>query len=129
MSSTYPQVKYTIFPMIRQTTGGNLAFTVSYSMARDAKNKAAAWTLLSWLTSKAGQTLWTSKGLALPTRTDVKVTGPRENFMVAAPFAQTWAFPNFTKTYALMNHDLGAVVAGSMSVPQMLAQVASSLKK
>jgi multiple sugar transport system substrate-binding protein len=129
LSSTYPGVKYSVFPMIRQVTGGNLAFTVSYSMAKDAKNKDAAWTLLSWLTSREGQTLWTSKGLALPTRTDVKVTGPRQNFMVAAPFAQVWAFPNFTKTYTVMNDDLNAVIAGSKTVPQMLADVASSLKK
>jgi multiple sugar transport system substrate-binding protein len=129
MSSTYPHVEYTIFPMIRQVTGGNLAFTVSYSMAKAAKDKDAAWTLLSWLTSQAGQTLWTSKGLALPTRTDVKVTGPRANFMVAALFSRVWSFPNFTKTYALMNSDLGAVIAGGKTVQQMLADVASSLKK
>jgi multiple sugar transport system substrate-binding protein len=129
LASTYPGVKYSVFPMIRQVTGGNLAFTVSYSMARAAKNKAAAWTLLSWLTSQEGQALWTSKGLALPTRTDVKVTGPRENFMVAAPWAQVWSFPNFTKTYAVMNNDLTAVIAGTKTVQQMLADVASSLKK
>jgi multiple sugar transport system substrate-binding protein len=128
MSSTYPHVKYTIYPMIRQITGGNLAFTVSYSMAKDAKDKGAAWTLLSWLTSKEGQALWTSKGLALPTRTDVALTGPRGNFMVAAPFSQPWSFPNFTKTYAVMNNDLTAVIAGSKSVKQMLADVARSLK-
>jgi multiple sugar transport system substrate-binding protein len=129
MSSTYPHVKYTIYPMIRQVTGGNLAFTVSYSMARDARNKPAAWTLLSWLTSQEGQRLWTSKGLALPTRIDVKLTGPRANFMVAAPFAQVWSFPNFTKTYAVMNTDLTAVIGGKLTVDQMLAAVASSLKQ
>jgi multiple sugar transport system substrate-binding protein len=129
MSSTYPGVKYGVFPMIRQATGGNLAFTVSYSMAVETENKDAAWTLLSWLTSQAGQTLWTSKGLALPTRTDVKVTGLRGNFMVAAPFARVWAFPNFTKAYAVMNRDLTAVIAGSKSVQQMLADVASVLKR
>src|SRR5262249_41872370 len=129
MSSTYPQVKYTIYPMIRQVTGGNLAFTVSYSMARDAKDKDAAWTLLSWLASQAGQALWTSKGLALPTRTDVPVTGPRQNFMVAALFSRVWAFPNFNKTYKVMNDDLSAVIDGSKSVDQMLLDVASSLKK
>src|SRR5262249_9593189 len=129
MTTTYPQVKYTIYPMISQATGGNLAFTVSYSMAEDAKDKEAAWTLLSWLTSKTGQALWTSKGLALPTRTDVPVTGPRANFMVAALFSRVWSFPNFTETYDVMNSDLGAVVAGSKTVPQMLADVAGSLKK
>jgi multiple sugar transport system substrate-binding protein len=129
MSSTYPGVKYTIYPMIRQVTGGNLAFTVSYSMAKDAKNKDAAWTLLSWLTSREGQKLWTSKGLALPTRTDVPVTGQRQNFMVAAPFSRVWAFPNFNATYAVMNSDLGAVIAGTKTVDQMLADVARSLKR
>jgi multiple sugar transport system substrate-binding protein len=128
MSTTYPHVKYTIYPMIRQITGGNLAFTVSYSMAKDAKNKDAAWTLLSWLTSRQGQALWTSKGLALPTRTDVPVTGPRANFMVAALYSRVWAFPNFTKTYTVMNNDLNAVIAGKESVDKMLANVASSLK-
>jgi multiple sugar transport system substrate-binding protein len=128
MSTTYPHVNYTIYPMIRQITGGNLAFTVSYSMAKDAKNKDAAWTLLSWLTSRQGQALWTSKGLALPTRTDVPVTGPRANFMVAALYSRVWAFPNFTKTYTVMNNDLNAVIAGKESVDKMLANVASSLK-
>jgi multiple sugar transport system substrate-binding protein len=47
MKSTYPAVHYGIFPMIKQKTGGNLAFTVSYSLAKDSPNKQAAWTLLS----------------------------------------------------------------------------------
>src|SRR5689334_12869241 len=50
MKSTYPSLQYRIFPMIKNKAGGNLAFTVSYSMAKDAQNKTAAWTLLSWLT-------------------------------------------------------------------------------
>src|SRR5581483_1861471 len=32
MSSTYPKTRYGVFPMISEKTGGNLAFTVSYSM-------------------------------------------------------------------------------------------------
>ena len=64
--------------MVKDKTGGNLAFTVSYSMAKDAKNKDAAWTLLSWLTGKQGQTIWVSKGLALPSRSDVKAIGGRQ---------------------------------------------------
>jgi hypothetical protein len=35
-------------------TRGNLAFTVSYSMAKDSKHKALAWTLLTYLTGRAG---------------------------------------------------------------------------
>lgn len=128
MKSTYPNVRYGVFPMIANKTGGNLAFTVSYSMAKDAKNKQAAWALLSWLTSKPGMTLWVSKGLALPSRSDVKVPGGRQAFLSAAKYAHGWGFRNFSDAYSTMNNDLQAVIAGSKSVSQMLADVAAKLK-
>jgi len=129
MKSTFSQVRYGAFPMVKGKTGGNLGFTVSYSMAKDAKNKQAAWTLLSWLTGKTGQKLWISKGLALPSRTDLKPVGGRKAFIAAAPYVHGWGFPNFSDTYSIMNNDLQAVISGSKTVPQMLADVAASLKK
>ncbi|HVV57842.1 MAG TPA: extracellular solute-binding protein [Gaiellaceae bacterium] len=129
MKTTYPQTRYGVFPMVSQKTGGNLAFTVSYSMAKDAKNKQAAWTLLSWLTSQAGQKLWVSKGLALPSRSDVKAIGGREAFLKAAPWAHGWGFKNFSNTYTVMNNDLSGVIAGSKSVQQMLSDVAAQLNQ
>ncbi|HKB94670.1 MAG TPA: extracellular solute-binding protein [Gaiellaceae bacterium] len=130
MKSTYPNVQYGVFPMIKGKTGGNLAFTVSYSMAKDAQNKQAAWTLLSWLTSKQGQTIWMSKGLALPSRKDVKAIGGRQAFLSAAPFAHGWGFgnPNFATAYTVMNNDLAAVISGSKSVQSMLSDAAAALK-
>jgi multiple sugar transport system substrate-binding protein len=129
MKSTFSQVRYGAFPMVKGKTGGNLGFTVSYSMAKDAKNKQAAWTLLSWLTGNVGQKLWISKGLALPSRTDLKPVGGRKAFIAAAPYVHGWGFPNFSDTYTLMNNDLQAVIGGSKTVAQMLADVAASLKK
>jgi multiple sugar transport system substrate-binding protein len=128
MKSTYPSVHYGVFPMIQQKTGGNLAFTVSYSMAKDSANKPAAWALLSWLAGPVGQKIWVSKGLALPSRTDVKAIGGRGAFLGAAPFAHGWGFNNFSNTYTIMNNDLTAVINGGKTVQQMLADVASSLK-
>ncbi len=128
MKSTYPGIQYGVFPMVKQKTGGNLAFTVSYSMAKDARNKPAAWTLLSWLTGQQGQKLWVSKGLALPSRSDVKAIGGRTAFLSAAPFAHGWGFNNFSKTYTVMNNDLSAVISGSKTVPAMLSDVAAALK-
>jgi multiple sugar transport system substrate-binding protein len=123
-------VSYGIFPMVKDKTGGNLAFTVSYSMAKDTPNKAAAWTLLSWLVGKQGQTIWMSKGLALPSRNDVKAIGGRKNFLAAAPYAVGWGFgnPNFSTAYTVMNNDLTAVISGSKSVSSMLSDVAAALK-
>ena len=97
MKSTFSQVRYGVFPMVKGKTGGNLGFTVSYSMAKDAKNKQAAWTVLSWLTGRVGQKLWISKGLALPSRTDLKPLGGRKAFLAAAPFVRGWGFPNFSE--------------------------------
>jgi multiple sugar transport system substrate-binding protein len=101
---------------------------VSYSLAKDSPNKQAAWTLLSWLTGKVGMTLWMSKGLALPSRSDVKAVGGRQAFLVSGPVSRGWGFPNFSATYTIMNNDLQAVINGSMTVSQMLSQVAGSLK-
>jgi len=129
MKSTFSQVRYGAFPMVKGKTGGNLGFTVSYSMAKDAKNKQAAWTLLSWLTGNVGQKLWISKGLALPSRTDLKPVGGRKAFIAAAPYVHGWGSPNFSDTYTLMNNDLQAVIGGSKTTAQMLADVAASLKK
>jgi multiple sugar transport system substrate-binding protein len=128
MKSTYPGIQYGVFPMIKNKTGGNLAFTVSYSMATSSKHKQEAWTLLSWLTGQQGQKLWVSKGLALPSRSDVKAIGGRQAFLAAAPFAHGWGFSNFAKTYTVMNNDLNAVISGGKSVQSMLSDVASSLK-
>jgi multiple sugar transport system substrate-binding protein len=128
MSSTFPDTRYGVFPMITGKTGGNLAFTVSYSMARDAKNKPAAWTLLSWLTGQQGQKLWVSKGLALPSRSDVKAIGGRANFLKAAASAHGWGFKNFSNAYTVMNNDLTAVINGSKSTQDMLSDVAAQLK-
>jgi multiple sugar transport system substrate-binding protein len=128
MKSTFPNTRYGVFPMVKQKTGGNLGFTVSYSLAKDSKHKQAAWTLLSWLTGQQGMTKWTSLGLALPSRSDVKAIGGRTAFLNAAPYSHGWGFNNFSNTITVMNNDLTAVIGGSKTVQQMLADVASSLK-
>jgi multiple sugar transport system substrate-binding protein len=128
MKTTFPNTRYGVFNMIKNKTGGNLGFTVSYSMAKDSKNKTAAWTLLSWLTGKQGMTQWTSLGLALPSRSDVKAIGGRKAFLAAAPYSYGWGFKNFSNVYTIMNNDLNAVIAGTKTTQDMLADVAAALK-
>jgi multiple sugar transport system substrate-binding protein len=128
MKTTFPNTRYGVFPMIKNKAGGNLGFTVSYSMAKDSQHKQAAWTLLSWLTGKQGMTQWTSLGLALPSRSDVKAIGGRKAFLNAAPDSRGWGFKNFSNVYTIMNNDLTAVIGGQKTVPQMLSDIASALK-
>jgi multiple sugar transport system substrate-binding protein len=130
MQQNYPKTHYGVHAMIHGKKQGNLAFTVSYSLAKDAQNKQAAWTLLSWLVSKKGQKIWMSKGLALPSRTDVKAVGGRRPFLAAAPYARGWGFGNpfFADAYTTMQNDLSAVISGSKTTQQMLSDAAKALK-
>jgi multiple sugar transport system substrate-binding protein len=128
MKSTFPQVGFGVGPMVKGKVNGNLGFTVSYSMAKDAKNKQAAWTLLSWLTGKVGMSKWMSLGLALPSRSDVKAVGGRAPFLAAGPSSRAWGFPNFSATLTIMNNDLQAVIDGHKTTAEMLSDVNASLK-
>jgi multiple sugar transport system substrate-binding protein len=131
MKSTFPNTAYTVHPMVKGKTQGNLAFTVSWSIAKSNPNKAAAWKVLSWLVGKQGEKIWMSKGLALSPRSDVpsKTVG-RGPFLQAAPYAHGWGFgnPNFASAYTVMGNDLNAVISGSKSIPAMLADVGKALK-
>jgi multiple sugar transport system substrate-binding protein len=130
MKGQYPNTHYAVHPMVKGKTNGNLAFTVSWSIAKSNPNKAAAWKVLSWLTGKQGEKIWMSKGLALSPRSDVPSIGGRKPFLAAAPYARGWGFgnPNFSSAYTVMGNDLNAVIAGSKSIPAMLADVGKALK-
>ena len=130
MKSTYPSTHYSVHPMIQGKKQGNLAFTVSWSIAKSDPNKAAAWKVLSWLVGKQGEKIWMSKGLALSPRNDVPSIGGRKPFLAAAPFARGWGFgnPNFSSAYTVMGNDLNAVISGSKTVQQMLSDVGKALK-
>jgi multiple sugar transport system substrate-binding protein len=116
--------------MVHNKQQGNLAFTVSWSIAKSNPHKAAAWKVLSWLVGKKGEKIWMSKGLALSPRKDVPSIGGRGPFLAAAPFAHGWGFgnPYFANAYTVMGNDLNAVIAGSKSTKSMLADVAAALK-
>ncbi len=124
MTDTFPDVRYTLSQMTRGKQEGNLAFTVSYSMARDSKNKEAAWQLLRYLVGQPGMKTWTSKGLALPSRVDVKPAPGRQPLIAAAPAARPWQFaPTFTKVIDIANNELTAVIEGKQTVQGMLTKI------
>ena len=124
MRDTFPNVKYTTYKMIRNKQQGNLAFTVSYSIAKDSKKKSLAWTLLTYLTGKQGMGVWTSKGLALPSRKDVKPVAGRANLLAAAPNARPWQFaPGFAKVMTVAGNELTAVFEGKQTVNEMLVKI------
>jgi multiple sugar transport system substrate-binding protein len=127
LAQDFPNLRYTVSPMIRNRSQGNLAFTVSYSIARDSKNKAAAWTLLTYLTGREGMRIWTSKGLALPSRNDVRAVAGRQAFLQAAPFARPWQFaPGFSRVMTVAGSELEATIEGKQSIDTMLSKIQST---
>jgi multiple sugar transport system substrate-binding protein len=130
MRDTYPNVRYSINPLPKGRQRGNLAFTVSYSMARDSKNKDAAWELIKYLTGRQGMAKWTSLGLALPSRSDVKPAAGRSAFLKAAGYSRPWQFaPRFSKVIDTANNELTAVFEGKESVDSMLKKVADAARE
>jgi multiple sugar transport system substrate-binding protein len=126
----FPGVKFTTAPLPKGKTRGNLAFTVSYSMARDAKNKPAAWELLKYLVGRQGMQQWVSLGLALPTRSDVHAVRGRGAFTKYPAFVHGWgAQKGFRHIWNdVANNELTSVIDGKESVNSMLAKIAAAAR-
>jgi multiple sugar transport system substrate-binding protein len=127
MSSTFPDVGYKAFPMVSKgphSGFGNWAFTVSYSIGRDSPHKAEAWTLLSYLTGRQGMKVWTSKGVAMSSRSDVPALASQKSFVVAAPYSHPWQFaPGFHNVTDQAGNELQAVFDGKETVATMLQKI------
>ena len=127
----FPDVKFKTAPLPKGKTRGNLAFTVAYAMARDSKHKTAAWELIKYLTGRTGMKKWTSLGLALPARSDVKPVAGRSAFVKYAKFTHGWGnqvkFRNVWENVA--NNELIAVIQGKQSVNEMLAKVQAAARQ
>jgi multiple sugar transport system substrate-binding protein len=125
LAERVPNLKYRVYRMVKNKQPATLSFTVSYSIAKASKNKAAAWTLLTYLTGKQGMTTWTSKGLELPSRKDVKLrVSGRTAFIQDAAVGRPWQFaPGFSKVMTIANNELTAVIEGKQTVNAMLAKI------
>jgi multiple sugar transport system substrate-binding protein len=120
----FPGVKFATAPLPKGKTRGNLAFTVSYSMAKDSKNKPAAWELLKYLVGPVGMKKWISLGLALPTRSDVKPVAGRGAFAKFPQFTHGWGNQvQFHHIWDSANAELGSVIQGKESVNDMLQKI------
>jgi multiple sugar transport system substrate-binding protein len=124
MRTTYPNVPFRVFRMIRGRARGNLAFTVSYSIGRHSRNKAAAWTLLRYLVGRQGMAVWTRNSGFLPSRRDVRPPAGRANFIREAAFARPWSFiRGFDRLYDFAGRELERAFEGDQTVAQMLQNI------
>jgi multiple sugar transport system substrate-binding protein len=124
MQKDFPSVGFRVYPMIRNKTRGNLSFTVSYSIGKASKNKAAAWRLLRYLVGKNGQAVWSKNSGFLPSRSDVKPPAGRAAFVAEAPASRPWQFvKGFDRVYDLAGKELERAFEGQQSVAEMLRTI------
>jgi len=122
MGGTFPDVTYATAEMPAGAEQATLAFTVSYSIGADSENPDAAWSLLSYLTGPEGMEIWTSQGLALPSRSDVPVPEGREALLAGAEYARPWSFtPGFADVSTAFNNAFTAATEGTGSTDEIVA--------
>jgi multiple sugar transport system substrate-binding protein len=124
LDSAIQPVDYAVHPLVSQARRGNIAFTVSYSMAAASRHKQAAWELLAYLTGREGMQIWTAGGVALPSRDDVPAAPGRDVFLGEAAVSTVWQFaPGFADVLSFANYELASVFAGGETTGGMLAAI------
>lgn len=69
LAQSFPDLKYGVaLPPAGPKGQGNLIFTVSWSVSKNAKNPDAAWKVIDYLTNAESQKTVLESGFALPTR-------------------------------------------------------------
>jgi multiple sugar transport system substrate-binding protein len=70
---SFPKVFKTMVkaPLPIAKHAGSLAFTAAYAIGKDSADKTDAWTFIQYMTGARGMTIWTSQGVAIPSRSDV----------------------------------------------------------
>jgi multiple sugar transport system substrate-binding protein len=127
MTDQFPTVKYEIQPLVKGKQAANLAFTNAYGMAADSKNKSAAWALIQYLNGPDGMKVWTSKGLALPSRSDVPPVAGREVFTDQAADSRPWQFPaGYSNVLTVMGNEITNAMQGKEDVDTVVKKVSDA---
>ena len=91
--AVYKQLIKGQLPTAKQA--GSLAFTAAYAIGKDSPNPKEAWTFIEYMTGARGMTVWTSYGVAIPSRSDVATPLGYEVNGVAAGMKTTVTTPAF----------------------------------
>lgn len=122
MEGTFPDTPFALAEMPEGSQQATLAFTVSYSIGIDSENPDAGWSLISYLTGAEGMEIWTSLGLALPSRSDAPTPPGRDALIAGAEYAHAWSFvPGFADVNNAFNNAFTAAVEGTGSVDEIVS--------
>jgi len=134
LKDQYKDVNYKVafLPKGKQMT--TIAFTVSYSSPKENSLKEESWNLLSYLTGKEGMKVWTSSGIAMPTRKSVAaqldyVTHPEYRvFMGSVDFAKVFQVDYNERWYSITQSAMQAIFYEKADIAQKLKQMENDIK-
>jgi multiple sugar transport system substrate-binding protein len=110
LKDSFPAVYKTMVKgeLPKNKKAGSLAFTAAYAIGAESTNKDQAWTFIQYMTGARGMTIWTSYGVAIPSRSDVVTPfGYAVNGAVAkeATTVTTPAFVGWSKVIDAFNNE------------------------
>jgi multiple sugar transport system substrate-binding protein len=115
---------------------GTMAYTVAYVMNKRTKHKDAAWTLISYLTSKEGMKAWAREGLVLPARKSVLAElGYAETplyapFVLSSSYATIWqAGENLPTILLHFNNQFISALIGEQSLRDAMIKAQQAANK
>ncbi|MBC7463687.1 MAG: extracellular solute-binding protein [Actinobacteria bacterium] len=126
LKDSFPDVSKVMIkaPLPKAKQAGSLAFTAGYAIGKESAHPAQAWTFISYMTGVRGMTVWTSYGVALPSRSDVVTPlGYGVNGAVAklATTVTTPAFVGWGKVIDAFNNEAKKQIQDKKFVPAKAA--------
>jgi multiple sugar transport system substrate-binding protein len=134
LKDQYKDVNYKVAFLPKGKQMATIAFTVSYSSPKENPLKEESWKLLSYLTGKEGMTVWTSTGIAMPTRKSVAsrldyINHPEYKiFMGSVDFAKVFQVDYNERWFSITQSAMQAIFYERADIPQKLKQMENDIK-
>lgn len=127
LAQDFPDRKWAVAELPAGPAGkATFTFTVCYGVAATAKNPAASWALVDYLTSPEGALAWTQDFAVMPAHESVRddwlAKWPDlEAFLAGAEYAHKWQFrPGFADVVGVFDEHAQAIVAGNNTVDKLI---------
>ena len=134
LKEQFNDVKYKVAFLPRGKVRATIAFTNSYSTAKENIYKDRTWKLISYLAGKEGMKVWTSTGIAMPTRRSVAreldyINHPvYKYFMGSVDFARVLQVDYNERWYSIVQSGLQAIFYEKADITQKVQQMEADIK-
>ncbi|MBK9735068.1 MAG: ABC transporter substrate-binding protein [Saprospiraceae bacterium] len=134
LKDQFKDVQYKIAYLPKGKQMATISFTVAYSSAKENPLKDQSWKLMSYLTGKEGMKIWTSTGIAMPTRKSVALALDYNNhpiykyFMGSVEFAKVFQVDYNERWYSIVQSGMQAIFYEKADIDQTIKQMEDDIK-